>query len=77
MTATSPGTSPALTNPPDIVDAVTAALGISDQLSSSERQALIGYLGPGPINLLDYDTRNIKLNGLFALMIQSPAYQIH
>ena len=38
---------------------------------------LIDYLGPGPIDLFDYDTQNAKLNGLFALVLQSPAYQVH
>ena len=31
----------------------------------------------GSINLLDFDTRNTKLHGLFALVMQSPAYQLH
>ena len=29
------------------------------------------------ITLNTYDTRNRKLNGLFALVLQSPAYQLH
>jgi uncharacterized protein (DUF1800 family) len=66
-----------LTDPGDIVDEVTLVLGVADQLSASERQVLIDYLGPGPIDLFDYDTQNAKLNGLFALVLQSPAYQVH
>jgi hypothetical protein len=29
------------------------------------------------LNLFDEDVRNTKLHGLFALVIQSPAYQLH
>jgi uncharacterized protein (DUF1800 family) len=68
---------PTLTDPGDIVDRVTLVLGIKDQLSVAERDALITYMGPGPIDLFDYDTQNAKLNGLFALVLQSPAYQVH
>lgn len=66
-----------LTSPAAIVDRVTEVLGVADQLSASERQTLLDYLGPGPIDLNDYDTQNRKLNGLFALVLQSPAYQVH
>jgi len=62
-----------------IVDTVATFLGISDQLSTEERDVLINYLG-GPaavLDLEDYDVRNVKLNGLFALVLQSPAYQLH
>jgi uncharacterized protein (DUF1800 family) len=65
-----------LTDPGDIVDAVTRVLGVDDQLSAGERQTLIDYLG-GPVDLFDYDARNTKLNGLFVLVLQSPAYQVH
>ncbi|MGH7895027.1 MAG: DUF1800 family protein, partial [Candidatus Binatia bacterium] len=68
-----------LTDPGDIVDAVTSVLGVKDDLGSTERNALIAYLG-GPnatLDLIDYDTRNEKLHGLFALVIESPAYQVH
>jgi uncharacterized protein (DUF1800 family) len=65
---------------PAIVDAVTAALGVYDQLSSDERDVLIAYLG-GPsaeLDLLDdYHDLNEKLTGLFALVMQSPVYQTH
>ena len=70
-----------LTDPGDIVDAVTALLGIQDQISTvgpnSAREKMKAYLGAGPIDLLDYDVRNTKLHGLFALVLQSPAYQLH
>ncbi len=68
-----------LTDPGDIVDAVTGILGVKDDLSSGDRNALIAYLG-GPsasLDLNDFDTRNEKLHGLFALVIQSPVYQVH
>ena len=68
---------PSLTDPGDIVDRVTEVLGVNDQLSAAERTALVSYMGPGPIDLFDYDTQNAKLNGLFALVLQSPAYQVH
>ncbi len=64
-----------------IVDAVTDVLGVTDQLTTAERQALVDYAsdsGANPtLDLNDYDTRNRKLNGLFALVLQSPAYQLH
>ena len=70
-----------VTNPGQIVDAVTTALGITDQISAGERTALMNYLtddGANPtLDLTDYDTRNTKLHGLFALVMQSPAYQLH
>lgn len=72
--------STSLTDPGDIVDAVTDVLGVSDQLSPAERQVFIDYLtedGAMPsIDLEDWDIRNTKLNGLFALVMQSPAYQL-
>jgi uncharacterized protein (DUF1800 family) len=66
-----------LSDPGDIVDAVIGVLGVTDQLTSTERSVLLSYLGAGPIDLHDFDTRNRKLNGLFALVLQSPAYQLH
>jgi uncharacterized protein (DUF1800 family) len=80
-----------LTDPGDIIDAVTTILGltvrdlngtiVSSDLTTAERDALIDYLtdnGANPsLDLFDYDTRNQKLNGLFALVLQSPAYQLH
>jgi hypothetical protein len=70
-----------LTAPGDIVDAVTDTLGVTDQFTTAERDVLIDYLTDGGANstldLNDYDTRNTKLHGLFALVMQSPAYQLH
>jgi uncharacterized protein (DUF1800 family) len=66
-----------LSDPGAIVDAVLDALNVPDQFTAAERQALVDYLGPGPIDLEDYDTRSIKLHGLFGLVLQSPAYQTH
>lgn len=65
-----------LTDPGDIVDAVTDVLGIDDQLSAADRNACIAYLGAGPIDLQDYDVRNRKLHGLFCVLLQSPIYQL-
>ena len=74
-----------LTQAPDIVDAVLEVLGLGDygsgsQVTTAERNVLINYLG-GPsatLDLLnDYDARNEKLCGLFALVIQSPVFQTH
>jgi uncharacterized protein (DUF1800 family) len=73
-----------LTNPGAIVGAVLDVLGVPDQLSDgpgSERQVLINYLTDNgavtAINLLDEQVRRKKLAGLFALVLQSPAYQLH
>lgn len=71
-----------LTDPAQIVDAVTELLGVKDDLSTAARQALIDYLGPGPIQWTDdapngWDTRNEKIHGLFTLVLQSPYYQLH
>jgi uncharacterized protein (DUF1800 family) len=75
-----------LTAAGDIVDAVTDVLGItsqgtSSQITAAERTVLVDYLTDGGLNptldLRDYDVRNTKLHGLFALVMQSPAYQVH
>ncbi len=70
-----------LTNPGAIVDAVTGVLGVGDQLSSGERDVLIAYLTDGglqpTIDLTNPDVLNVKLHGLFALVLESPAYQLH
>ena len=65
-----------LTDPDDIVDAVTDYLGVKDDLSGAERSALVTYLG-GPLDLNDYVARRRKLYGLIGLVLQSPAYQVH
>lgn len=70
-----------LTDPGAIVDAVTGILGVTDQLSAADRSALITYLTDGnpsaSVNLNDQNFRTLKLNGLFGLVLQSPAYQLH
>ncbi len=70
-----------LTDPTAIVDAVAAVLGLQDHLKAADKADLVVYLtnnGANPtLDLFDYDTRNVKLHGLFALMMQSPAYQLH
>ena len=63
------------------MNGVTDLLGITDQLTAVERNILIDYLTDGGMNpildLTDYDVRNTKLHRLFALLLQSPAYQLH
>ena len=54
-----------------------AILHIDEQITTAQRNALIAYLGPGPLNLRDYDTRNAKLHGLFCLLLQCPASHLH
>lgn len=69
-----------LTDPDEIVTGVTDILGVTDQLTAVERNVLVDYLTDGSVNmtldLQDYDVRNRKLHGLFALVLQSPAYQL-
>jgi uncharacterized protein (DUF1800 family) len=71
----------ALTDPDDIVDAVADALDVAHQLTAAERTMLVDYLTDGGANptldLGDEVVRNTKLHGLFALVMQSPAYQVH
>lgn len=66
-----------LTDPGDIVDAVTALLGVKEDLLPAERSALVAYLGAAPVNLSDFTTLDKKLRGLIGLVAQSPAYQLH
>jgi uncharacterized protein (DUF1800 family) len=70
-----------LTDPDAIIAAAAAVLGLQDHLKAADKVNLRTYLtnnGANPtLDLFDFDTRNIKLNGLFALMMQSPAYQLH
>ncbi len=70
-----------LTDPDAILAAVTDLLGVTDQLTSVERNAFVDYLTGGgmhpTLDLTVDDTRNRKLHGLFALVLQSPAYQLH
>ena len=67
-----------LTDAHAIVDAVLAVCGVGALFDATERDALAAYLtdGAGPIDLLDDGYRNQKLNGLFALVVTSPAYQL-
>ncbi|HEY2388025.1 MAG TPA: DUF1800 family protein [Candidatus Binatia bacterium] len=71
----------ALSAPGAIVDAVTDLLGITDQLTVDERQALIDYVSDNGANtvidLTDPDVQNVKLHGLFALVLTAPAYHTH
>jgi uncharacterized protein (DUF1800 family) len=66
--------SPKLTSPDAILDAVTAVLGVGDQLSQTQRSALLDYLTNGGANptldLTDPDVRNAKLNGIFGVLLQ-------
>lgn len=66
-----------LTDPDAIVAAVLDALGVPDQFAAAEIAVMRDYLGPGPLDLWDFDTRNRKLSGLFRLVLQSPAFQTH
>jgi uncharacterized protein (DUF1800 family) len=70
-----------LTDPGEIVDAVARTLDVTHQLTGADRTVLIDYLTDGGLNptidLLDEGVRNTKLHGLFALVMQSPAYQVH
>ena len=70
-----------LTDPGDIVDAVTDQLGLTSQFSATQRTTLIDYLtdeGTNPtLDLTDYDTRNRKLHGLYGLVLQSVATVLH
>jgi len=70
-----------LTAPAAIVDAVLAVLAVNDQVDGADKQRLVDYLtdngATNSLDLYDYDTRNNKLHGLFALVMQLPAYQLH
>jgi uncharacterized protein (DUF1800 family) len=71
-----------LTSPGAIVDAVTDLFSITDQFTAPERQALIDYLTDnGAVATLNIKTdehdREVKLHGLFALVMQSPQYNLH
>jgi uncharacterized protein (DUF1800 family) len=70
-----------LTDPSAIVGAVTDVLAVTEQIDDDERQRLVDYLTDGgattSLDLNDADVRNTKLHGLFALVMQLPAYQLH
>ena len=71
-----------LTNPGLIVDAVIDLFEVTDQFTAAERQALVDYLTDnGAVASLNIKTnehdREVKLHGLFALVMQSPQYNLH
>lgn len=70
-----------LTDPGEIIAAAARVLGMEDQLGAEEHRILEDYLtdnGATPsVNLLDENVQETKLRGLFALLLQSPAYQMH
>jgi hypothetical protein len=70
-----------LSDPGDIADAVTRVLGVPDRFpnGSTERDILISYLTDGGTitpDLTDDTYVDVKLRGLFTLVMQSPAYQV-
>jgi uncharacterized protein (DUF1800 family) len=70
-----------LTDPEAIVEAVIAVFAIDDQVDAADKQRLIDYVTDNgattSLDLNDYDVRNNKLHGLFALVMQLPVYQLH
>jgi uncharacterized protein (DUF1800 family) len=70
-----------LTAPGAIVEAAADVLGVKDHLTAAEQGILEDYLtenGMMPsLDLNDFNVRNTKLIGLFGLLLQSPAYQLH
>jgi uncharacterized protein (DUF1800 family) len=68
-----------LTDPGEIADATIAALGLTDQFTTAEHDEFVDYLSDNgatlSLDLRDYDVRNTKLHGVFALVMQSPAFQ--
>jgi hypothetical protein len=69
-----------LSDPADILNAASDVLGISGDLTANEKAILEDYLTDGNTNptldLNDYDVRNRKLHGLFALLMQTAAFQL-
>jgi uncharacterized protein (DUF1800 family) len=67
--------------PNDILTAASNVLGLTDQLSAQDRAFLLDYLTDGgtrpTLDLNNLDLRHSKLHGLFSLLLQSPAYQLH
>lgn len=63
-------------DPDVVVNAVAEYLGVKDDLSAGEIAAFKAFLG-GPVNLAnDWEVRR-KIHGLFVLVMQAPAYQLH
>jgi hypothetical protein len=62
------------------LDAATDVLGMTGDLTPAEQATLVDYLTDNGavtgLDLNDYDTRNMKLHGLFTLLMQTPAYQL-
>ena len=67
--------------PDAILNAASGVLGLTDQLGAADRALLIDYLTDGgarlALDLNNLDLRHVKLHGLFALLLESPAYQLH
>jgi uncharacterized protein (DUF1800 family) len=67
-----------LTDPAEIVSAVAASLGVDDQVGSGQRSVLEDYLSPGGGGVdLESESGRTKLAGLFIVLLQSPAFQLH
>ncbi len=70
-----------LTDPNAIVEAVADALDVVHHLDASTRTTLLDYLTDGgavsSVNLHDPYYGDVKLRGLFALVLQSPAFLFH
>jgi len=69
-----------LTDPNAIIDAVATVLGAIDQITTPTRNALYAYATNNATNLsvdLNSTDGDKKLRGIFALIMQSPAYQMH
>ncbi len=68
-------------DPNTVVDEVAALFGVSSSFAagSNARAALIDYLtdgGGGTVDFSVYETRDMKLRGLIALVLQSPGYML-
>jgi uncharacterized protein (DUF1800 family) len=68
--------------PADILAAASGLLGLGDRLGPEDQAVLLDYLTDGGTRVTldlanDVDLRERKLHGLFALLLQSPAYQLH
>jgi uncharacterized protein (DUF1800 family) len=65
----------------DVLNAASSVLGLGDQLTAEDRALYVDYLTDGgsapTLDLTNEDVRARKLHGLFALLLQSPAYQLH
>jgi uncharacterized protein (DUF1800 family) len=69
-----------LTDPAAIADATIEALGLTGQFTAADVSEFVDYLSDNgavtSLDLSDYDVRNTKLHGVFALVMQSPAFQL-